>query len=125
MAITLAMLQARADTFSFAQVPNTNLVSGAPYPSATHPFQRMVPHSSSSRTAIAWSARYRTRYVRGSTLVVDTSQVAQYVQFVYDDAWTQFDAIDLNLGMLGVPPGRRDVVGVQNQTPGLPPGSFP
>jgi len=102
---TVASLATRADggQFQVLVTPGTNLRSGGEPLQKTHPLQRFVPHDSEARTAIAWSAVYRTRRLPGDVLVVDTVVAAQYLQLVLDHVETLFDALDLDMNLVGVP----------------------
>jgi hypothetical protein len=126
MSATVASLQARADgaQFTLTQTANTPLRSGSMPLQTTHPLQALVPHGSTSRTAISWTAVYRTRRLAGDTLVVDSAVAASFLQLVLDHVNTVFDAIDLNMNLVGYPANRTvGPVGQPNTTPGLPPGS--
>jgi hypothetical protein len=106
MTVTLAALQARADggQFTLTQTSGTNLVSGAAPLQKTHPLQYLAPHGSANRTAIGWSAIYRTRRLTGDVLVVDTAVASAYVQSVLDHAWTMMDSVDLDMNLVNYPP---------------------
>lgn len=127
MTVTIASLQARADggQFTLTQVPNTPLTSGSMPLQQPHPLQRVVPHASPTRTAISWTAVYRTWRLPGTTLVIDTSVAQSYVQLVLDSANLAFDSIDLRMNLVGVPPNATrasaPAVGQPQFLPGLTP----
>ena len=98
--ITLAALTARCErttgSFTFTEVANTPLGGGGNMPfQPAMEGQRLVPHANASRTAIGWSAVYRTHRLSGNVLVVDSSVASVYVQSVLDAAWLALDAWDL------------------------------
>ena len=109
MSATVASLTARSDggQFALTQTANTTMRTGGAYPQGTHPLQIIVPHASSARTALGWSAVYRTKRLLGDVLVVDTAVAGDYLQLVLDHVETIFDSIDLNLGLLGYPSNTR------------------
>jgi hypothetical protein len=127
MSVTLAELQARADggQFTLTQTANTPLVAGSEPIQKTHPLQRLVPHGSPSRTAIAWSAVYRSWILKGDVLVVDSAVASSFLHLVLDHAWTVFDSVDLRLNLYGVPPNATraspPAVGQTQTLPGLTP----
>ena len=124
---TLASLQARADGGQcFVTVtPNTALVSGNAPIQKTHPLQYLVPHGSPNRTAISWTAVYRSQRLTGDTLVVDSAVEGSFIQLVYDHIATSFDSIDMRMNLVGVPPNatRASAPAVLQPQflPGLPP----
>ena len=106
MTITVASLQARADggQFTLVQTANTPLTGGGNMPfQPAHPQQQSVPHKSSSRTAIGWTAVYRTQRLQGEVLIVDTVVASSFLQYVLDRVNVIFDSIDLNVGLVGYP----------------------
>ena len=126
MTVTIASLQARADggQFFLTQTPGTNLRAGNAPLQVGHPQQYLVSHASNDRTAISWTAVYRTLRMNGETLVVDTAVASSFLQLVLDRVNTLFDSVDLNRGLVGYPANSsQGPVGQPNQIPGLPPGS--
>jgi hypothetical protein len=127
MSATIASLTARADggRFVLTQTANTPLVSGNAPLQGTHPLQGLVPHGSPHRTAISWNAVYRSQILRGDTLVVDSSVAASALELVLDHVNTVFDALDLRLNLVGVPPNATRAspiaVGEPNENPNRSP----